>query len=176
MRRNLWMYFMKVGFKFIEHLKLKLHIHCSWRTETKNIFSYFDKHIFVLVLFLPSPLAGVRAAELRGVRGRRLPHLHGLEGQPHRRLQRPRPAHRLEDAHDDDDADDDSDTEVGNITNILLNTLLPHAASPQCSAARGAVSSNARQSQHHPGFLRTTSLCGLRAVPKNQQFLDLKLN
>ena len=129
------------------------------------------KNIFVLV-------AGVRAAELRGLRGRRLPHLHGLEGQPHRRLQRPRPAHRLEDDDDDDDdADDDSDTtEVGNITNILLNTLLPRAASPQCSAARGAVCSPARQSQHHPGFLRTTSLCGLRAVPKNQQFLDLKLN
>ena len=136
-------------------------------TETLDIFILLIKNIFVLV-------AGVRAAELRGVRGRRLPHLHGLEGQPHRRLQRPRPAHCLED--DDDDADDDSDTEVGNITNILLNTLLPRAASPQCSAARGAVSSPARQSQHHPGFLRTTSLCGLRAVPKNQQFLDLKLN
>ena len=99
-------------------------------------------------MFLPSPVAGVRAAELRGVRGRRLPHLHGLEGQPHRRLQRPRPAHRLEDDDDDDDndADDDSDTEVGNITNILLNTLLPRAASPQCSVGRGAVCSPARQS------------------------------
>ena len=140
-------------------------------TETLNIFILLIKNIFVLV-------SGVRAAELRSVRGRRLPHLHGLEGQPHRRLQRPRPAHRLEDTHDDDDdADDDSDTtEVGNITNILLNTLLPRAASPQCSVARGAVCSPARQSQHHPGFLRTTSLCGLRAVPKNQQFLDLKLN
>ena len=110
-------------------------------TETLNIFILLIKNIFVLV-------AGVRAAELRSVRGRRLPHLHGLEGQPHRRLQRPRPAHRLEDAHDDDDdADDDSDTtEVGNITNILLNTLLPRAASPQCSAAREAVSGPARQS------------------------------
>ena len=115
--------------------------------STLNIFILLIKiFLFWYILFSLSPVAGVRTAELRGVRGRRLPHLHGLEGQPHRRLQRPRPAHRLEDDDDDDDADDDSDTEVGNITNILLNTLLPRAASPQCSVARGAVSGPARQS------------------------------
>ena len=59
--------------------------HCR-RGETA-IFTKDSKQMFYV-------MPGVRTSELCCLRRRILPHLHGLEGQPHR-LRRPRPAHRL---------------------------------------------------------------------------------